>query len=128
MSGLPVIESILTASAPVTAITGNRIYYTTAPQGTAVPYVIIVGTNEDDETLLAGAAKFPEGFVTVVSYGDSFPVVESLGNAVINALQDQRGTWRGRAATVSRDAGDSFDFIEATRTHRRITNFLVRYR
>jgi hypothetical protein len=128
MSALPVIEAILTASAPVQNIVSGKVFYTTAPQGTAAPYVVIVGTNEDDETLLQGAAKFPESFVTTVSYGADFPTVETLGNAVIAALADADGVWRGRKAKVSRDAGDSFDFIEATRTHRRITNFLVRYR
>ncbi|MFI0843976.1 DUF3168 domain-containing protein [Mesorhizobium sp. IMUNJ 23232] len=128
MSALPVIESILSAAAPVTAITGNRIYYSVATQGAQVPYVVIVGTNESDETLLQGAAQYPEAFITTVAYGADFPTVETLGNAIIAALQDSRGTYRGRTATVSRDAGDSFDFVEVDRVHRRITNFRVWWR
>src|SRR5688572_13108901 len=109
MSGLPIVESILSAAPGVTGIVGSKVFYTTAPQNTVPPYLVIVGTNEDDETLLQGAARFPESYVTVVSYGADFPTVEDLGNQIIAALEDSRGTYRGRTATVSRDAGDSFD-------------------
>ncbi|MFI0846439.1 DUF3168 domain-containing protein [Mesorhizobium sp. IMUNJ 23232] len=128
MSALPIIEAILSAAAPVQNIVSGKVFYSTAPQGTVAPYVIIVGTSEDDETLLAGAARFPEAYVTTVAYAVDYPQAENLGNAIVAALQDQRGTWRGRTATVSRDRGGSFDYIEVTRQHRRIDNFLVRWR
>lgn len=128
MSALPVIEAILSAAAPVTGIVSNRIFYSVAPQGAAVPYIVLIGTSEGDEVLLQGQAQFPEGLISVAMYGADFPAVESLGDAVIAALQDAAGTYRGRTATVMRDGGGSFDFLPADRIHRRIDNFSVRYR
>jgi len=128
MSGLPVVEAILSETPTVTALVSDRIFYTVAPQGTACPYVVIIGTLERDEPMLEGQAQYPEGLVNVVCYADNFPTVESLGNAVIAALQDASGTWRGRAATLMRDDVDGFDYLPADRVHRRIVGFLVRFR
>lgn len=128
MSALPIVEAILSAASAVTAIAGDRIFYSVAPQAAARPYVVMIGTVERDETLLAGQAQYPEGLVNVACYADDFPTVEKLGNAVIAALQDAAGTCRGRAATVSRDDVDGFDFLPADKVHRRILGFAVRYR
>lgn len=128
MSGLPIIEAILSAAAPVTALVADRIFYTTAPQGAPRPYAVIIGTMERDDAMLDGMAGYPESMVNVVCYADDFPAVEALGDAVIAALQDAAGTWRGKAATLRRDDVDSFDFLPADKVHRRITGFAVRYR
>jgi hypothetical protein len=128
MRALSIVHAILTAAAPVIAIVGSRVYYSVAPQGSPLPYCVLIGTAERDETLLAGAAQYPEGLISVACYADDFPTVEALGNAVIAAAQEAVGTWRGRAATVMRDEGDSFDWLPGDRTHRRIVGFRVRYR
>lgn len=128
MSALPIVESILSAAAPVTAIVGNRIFYTTAPQGAARPHLVMVQTVERDENLLDGQAQYPESLVNVIVVGDDFPAVENLGNAVIAALQDAAGTYRGKHASLSREDVDSFDFMPGDRVHRRILGFAVRYR
>lgn len=128
MSALPIVEAILSGAAPVTAIVSTRIFYSVAPQGAARPYVVLIGTLERDENLLQGQAQYPEGSVNVVCYADDFPAVEKLGNAVIAALQDAAGTWRGKRANLRRDDVDSFDFLPADRVHRRVLGFVVRYR
>lgn len=128
MSALPIVEAVLSAAAPVTAIVGNRIYYSVASQGAARPYVVMLQTVERDEPMLAGMAQYPEGLINVVVYGDTFPAVETLGNAVITALQDAGGTWRGKVATVQREDVDFFDFLPIDKVHRRILGFAVRYR
>lgn len=128
MSALPIVESILSAAAPVTAIAGNRIFYTTAPQGAARPHLVVVQTVERDEKLLAGQAQYPESLVNVVVVADSFPGVEDLGNAVITALQDAAGTYHGKHAVLARHDVDSTDFLPGDRVHRRILGFSVRYR
>jgi hypothetical protein len=128
MSALSVIEAILSAAAPVTALVADRIFYTTAPQGAPRPYLVLIQTVERDEPMLGGMAGYPESMVNVSCYADDFPAVEALGNAVIATLQDAAGTWRGKTATLQRDDVDSFDFLPADKTHRRITGFAVRYR
>lgn len=128
MSAMPIIEAILSAAAPVTAIVGNRIYYSVAPQGAPRPYAVLISSVERDEKLLAGASQFPEGLVSIACFGDDFPTVENLGNAIIAALQDAAGTYRGKHTSVSRDDVDGFDFLPADRVHRRIVGFSVRYR
>ena len=128
MSALPIVESILSAAAPVTALVGNRIFYTTAPQGAASPHLVMVQTVERDEKLLAGQAQYPESLINVIAVADDFPTVETLGNAVIAALQDAAGTYRGRHAALAREDVDSFDFLPGDRVHRRILGFAVRYR
>ncbi|MFI0847871.1 DUF3168 domain-containing protein [Mesorhizobium sp. IMUNJ 23232] len=128
MSALPIIEAILSATPAVTAIVFDRIFYSVAPQGAALPYLVMIGTSEADETLLQGQAQFPEGLVSVACYAADFPAVESLGDAVISALQDAAGEFRGKQATVTRDGGGSFDFMPSDRVHRRVESFAVRYR
>ncbi|EKF17857.1 tail completion protein gp17 [Nitratireductor pacificus] len=128
MSALPIVEAILTADAGVTAIAGTRIFYSVAPQGAPRPYIVIIGTVERDEILLAGQAQYPEGLVNVACHADDFPTVEKLGNAVIAALQDAAGIYRGKAATLSREDVDGFDFLPADKVHRRVLGFAVRYR
>ncbi|MDQ6434391.1 DUF3168 domain-containing protein [Mesorhizobium sp. LHD-90] len=128
MSALPIIESLLSAAPAVTGIVSDRVYYSVAPQGAALPYIVMVGTAETDEVLLQGQAQFPEGLVSVAMYGADFPTIESLGDAVISALADASGLYRGHEAKVQRDGGGSFDFLPADRTHRRIESFSVRYR
>jgi hypothetical protein len=112
----------------VTAIVSDRIYYSVAPQGAQRPYAVLIGSVERDETLLAGQSQYPEGLISIACYADTFPGVENLGNAIIAALQDASGTWRGRAATIMRDDVDGFDFLPGDRVHRRIVGFAVRYR
>lgn len=128
MSALPIVESILSAAAQVTAIVGNRIFYTTAPQGAARPHLVMVQTVERDERLLQGQSQYPESLVNVICMGDDFPAVEDLGNAVIAALQDAAGTYRGKHAALARDDVDSTDFLPNDRIYRRIVGFSVRYR
>lgn len=128
MSALPIVESILTAAAPVTAIVGNRIFYATAPQGAPRPHLVVIQTVERDERLLAGQAQYPESLVNVIVVGDDFPTVETLGNAVIAVLQDAAGTYRGKHVSLAREDVDSFDFLPGDRTHRRILGFSIRYR
>lgn len=128
MSGLPIGEAILSAAAPVTAIVSDRIFYSVAPQGAARPYLVIIGTVERDDAMLSGQAQYPESLINVVAYADDFPTVDTLGDAVIAALQDAAGTWRGKSATLRREDIDSFDFLPADKMHRRILGFAVRYR
>jgi hypothetical protein len=46
MSALPIVEAILSNAAAVTAIVGDRIYYSVAPQAAQRPYAVIIGTVE----------------------------------------------------------------------------------
>jgi hypothetical protein len=78
--------------------------------------------------MLDGMRNIPKGWVSIACYADTFPGVENLGNAVIAALQDAVGTFRGNSAALSRDDVDGFDFLPADRAHRRILGFSVRYR
>lgn len=128
MSALPIIEAILSAASPVTALLGDRIFYVIAPQGAVRPYAVLLQATESDEHLLQGAAQFPESSINVVVYGDTYPAIEKAGDAVVAALQDASGVYRGKRASIRRDAVDSYDFLPGDRVHRRILGFLVRHR
>ena len=128
MSALPIIEAALSAAPTVTALVGDRIFYSVAPQSTPAPYVVLIGAGESEENMLQRSSGWPEGSVQAIVVAATFPEVENIGNAILATLKDARGEWRGTAANIWRDEIDSFDFIPATLQHRRVIGFTVRYR
>ena len=129
MSAIPIVIAALQASAPVVALVGTNIHAIVAPQAGAFPSCVVMATSESEEYALAeGAIGLPEARVTVICRGSSAGDVSRLGDAVVAALKNARGTFAGSAATIWRDDVDSTDYTDEGKAFRRIVGFRVSYR
>lgn len=128
MSGAAIVQDILASDGTVIGLVGDRIYYTVAPQEAALPHLVILKGGLDEEIMLTGASGYPAERIFIACHGADFAVAESLGDAVIAATRDKRGTFAGKSATVWRDDVEATDYLPATRTQRRLVGLRVRWR
>lgn len=136
MSGLNITVKTLLGNVIVTGIVGQRIYPLFAPQGAAMPNIVVHLIHEDDPDLLQGAGKYPESRVSVESRtAGNIPVLGTLGQAVIDAMQDKTSYAIANCiATIRKEGSDETDSSIETNalgtpdSVRRITDFYVRWR
>lgn len=127
MNALTIANTALRAAPAVTAIAGPRIYLVQAPQGDALPSLVITGLSEaEDYTLGNGAGNFPEARIAVICRAPTASQALALGDTVLAALKNLRGP----QATFFREPMDSTDFSPqpAPGMFRRVLGFRVRYR
>ncbi len=125
MSALPFVKKAIDDDTSIANLIDDRVFYSVAPQSTPTPYVVLVQSGGSEPYMLAGASGWPEGDVQTIVVGSTFIEVEEVGEALIAALKNWRGTWNNRLASIRREAIDSFDHIPSTDQHRRIIGFSV---
>ncbi len=103
---LPLIRSVLTASAPVSAIVGARIYPVELPQAPTLPAIVLTPVQTSDERTLQGHARYPVSEVVVDVCAASFAAADDLAEKVKDALQDYRGGPIDDIASTSLDIID----------------------
>ncbi|ANN58686.1 hypothetical protein A9174_19340 [Mesorhizobium loti NZP2037] len=128
MSGAAIVQDILANDGAVTGLVGDRIYYVIAPQGAALPHLVILKGGLTEEIMLTGVSGYPAERIIIACHGTDFPAAEALGDAVIAATRDKSGTFAGKSATVLRDDVEATDYLPATRTQRRLVGAKVRWR
>lgn len=135
MSAIKIVLAKLLASPEITDIVGDKIFPIQAPQLTSRPYIILHIIDLSDQPVLAGASHYFLGIVQVDYYAEMTPEgamqVLNLGDAgiaVLNGVVKERfaGCTDIDVLLGSADYTDG-GFLEA-QTHRRYTQFKVRYR
>ncbi len=117
MSAVKIITALLTAYAPLTALTTtSRIIAGVIPQGTALPAVAITEVSSVDRNIIShGALRHVTSRVQVTVLAANYPSQKALISHVRKACADQIGTIAGVAgATVHTDSrGPDFNDPDA---------------
>lgn len=133
MSSVAITIQALLAAPGVAALVADRIYpIAAAPftgQGEPLDDVIVNLTHEDDETLLQGASRFPEGRVSVECRSVSAASAIRIGEAVKEALQAIAGdVIAGRKAWFFKEGTDVTERNDSVGLSRRNLDFYVRWK
>lgn len=114
--------ALLIGAAPVTALTGNRIFWGAAQQGAAPPVLVLNIISGADTPHLTGTDGLWRYRVQIDCYGRDRPAARQLSRAVVGLLNGyQDDSFRGvflettrenfEGATVDRPSRISMDFI-----------------
>ena len=122
---LPLVRAVLTASTPVSAIVGARIYPIELPQAPTLPAIVLTPVRTTDERHLSGHNKFPVSEVVIDVCAATFNGADDLAEAVKTALQDYKG---GPIEDVASTSLDMMDRGQAGDLYRRRLGFDVRWR
>lgn len=129
MSTLEIAITRLKAVTAVTDIvTANRIYPVAAPQKAVAPYVVVGLAAEEDEQLLAGAAKLYKGRVQVDCVAADGNNADLLGEAVKAALEDVvKASIAGKTVDSEKDGIDFTQVSDDRTAFRRVIGFYIRW-
>lgn len=101
----------LRAAAPVAAIVGTKIYWTTAPQGAAFPYIRMQTVSDERPDDLDDYEEGRETRVQVDCFSEDYGQARALAEAVVNATNGPltiSGVKFGRSkAEGPRDLGET---------------------
>lgn len=122
---LPLVRAVLTASTPVTAIAGTRIYPIELPQDPSLPAIVLTPARTTDERHLGGHNRYPVSEVIVDVYASAFNACDDLAEKVKTALQDYKG---GPIEDIASTSLDFTDRGQAGDIYRRRLGFDVRWR
>lgn len=122
---LPLVRAVLTASAPVSAIVGARVYPIELPQAPTLPAIVLTPNGSYDERHLQGHNRYPLAGVIIDVCAATFKGADDLAEAVLTALQDYRG---GPIDDIASTALDETDRGQAGDIYRRRLGFDVRWR
>lgn len=81
---------LLAGSAAVQALVSGRIYWGVAPQGAALPYLVLNIISATDHPHMQGAGGFWQYRVQVDSYGADRPAARTLSRAVRGEINGTR--------------------------------------
>ncbi|HYG02107.1 MAG TPA: DUF3168 domain-containing protein [Chryseosolibacter sp.] len=87
--GANAVLGILRDDATVSGIIENNIYRNAAPQGKAVPYIVVEEENTDPFPTKSGASAKDHVFVNVIYYSDSLETLDTLTEAGRAALDEK---------------------------------------
>ena len=128
MSALNATIQSLLANAGVAALVGRRIYPITAPQGGAVPYIVVHLISERDDFVLAGHAGYPEARVSVDCRSTKSTEAQMIGEAVKAALQPLHlAPSAGVTVSFRKEGSDYSDYADESQIYRRIMDFYARW-
>lgn len=139
MSALTVtVQTILagsTGGAPVIPFVDNRIYAGNPSQGAAYPNISVHLVFNGDETLLGGAAEYPEARVSVECRSRLMSEADTIAEAVVKWLQNKHlYIIENSEVTIRKEGTDETDQSNSSGSggiqdvSRRIVDFYVRYR
>lgn len=123
---LDATRDYLLTQAGVTALAGNRIYWTELPQGATLEAIVLelTGSAVEDRHLTATGSHY-RASVNVLCYGATHTEAAALAEAVYTALEFDTGTWgsvtvtrcfveqRHELTDAPRDGSEAFTHIVA---------------
>jgi hypothetical protein len=126
MSAIPHTIAALQTLPAVVGFVQTRIHPIQAPQGAALPHIVVNVGSEAENMTLGGATSRPEARAVIIIRASSAKETGDIGAAVIAGLKAKYGA--GSApAEFYRDDVDSSDYLEGPRIYRRILGFTVIY-
>ena len=87
-NSLDIVVALLLGDSGVTTLVGDRVYPVLAPQESVLPNIVVTQVSDNDPMHLAGASRYPESRVSVVSRGRTATEMMNLADAVKLALRD----------------------------------------
>lgn len=132
MSAISIAYALLSGAAAVTAITSTRIYPVELPEGVALPAIVMdLISNVREGAIDAAASRHvTRARVQVSLLTSSYTQQESLRNAVVAAMQFQRGAIGGESVISvlkGPDGPTSFDAGMGDVYHHPVDFFLTFY-
>lgn len=125
MSAVNVTTKVLLASAAATAIVGQRIRPAIAPQGGALPDIVVNRISGGPTYALARSTGMTASRVQIECRARNFTEAENLGKAVIAALKDFRGKIGDLRVVIQASGSDYSDHADDASVFRRIIDFYV---
>lgn len=122
---VPLVRAVLTASPPVSAAVGVRIYPVELPQSPTLPAIVLTPVRTDDERHLSGHNRYPVSEVIIDVCAPAFNACDELAETVKTALQDYKG---GPIEDIASTALDVTDRGQSGDIWRRRLGFDVRWR
>ncbi|WP_263146084.1 DUF3168 domain-containing protein [Pseudomonas sp. RIT-PI-AD] len=102
------IEELLTGAAPVVAQVGPRIHAFPAPAGTVLPYITYQIVSSTRPATLAANGSLRNLRLQVSCWADSHPAAREVGEAVLSALDGERGLlFKAEEAVYDKDTQTS---------------------
>jgi hypothetical protein len=86
------LVTLLTAYAPLTALTSTRVYWMRAPQGVAMPYATLQVISRIPDVTHSGPRGLADARVQVDCYGLTYASAKSVARAVEARLSGYKGT------------------------------------
>lgn len=123
MSAVNATIQALLANSGVTAQVAQRINPGTAPQSGALPDIVVSRVSETPTYGLARASDLTEARIQVECRARTSTAVEKVGQAVIAALKDGRGTFASKACVFRAAGSDYDDHADDASVFRRIIDF-----
>ncbi len=87
-NSVEIVVTLLLGDSTITGLVGNRIYPVFAPQQSQLPNIVVTQVSDNDPMHLAGASRYPESRVSVVSRGSTATEMMNVADAVKAALRD----------------------------------------
>ena len=104
------IINILEADSDVNALISGKVYPSDAPQGTALPYIVIEQIGREPNHTKDGASQLDVFFVNVTSYDNTYVDTRNLGGKCTTALH-------GHASGVESVSGQNIDSVRLDDEH-----------
>lgn len=89
------LVALLLAHTPLTALTGQRIYWLRAPQNVQKPYVVLQVISAIPDVPHSGANGLVEGRIQVDCYGTTYSSAKNVARAATARLSGFKGTHSG---------------------------------
>jgi Protein of unknown function (DUF3168) len=123
MSAIPLTIAALRSIPAVVTAAGPRIYPVQAPQGAALPHIVVTVGSESEDMTLTGATDRPEARAMIVIRAATAKETGDIGAAIISGLKARFGG----ATEFYRDPIDSTDYLDGLKVYRRVLGFTVVY-
>ena len=77
-----------------------KAFWVLAPQGTAVPFLVLSRVSTNDTYTMAGSANFRDALFQVVAYASTYYPSRNVADTVRRAIENFKGTLPDTDATV----------------------------
>jgi hypothetical protein len=102
---------------------GSAVHAGVAPQGSAMPYVLVHLVGWEDERILEGLSDSGRAHILLTILGSTFAQADETALGVINALNGFSGVADGWHVQVLRDGPAATDWIDRLQAHRQTITF-----
>lgn len=120
------IRALLVAEPAISAMVDDRVFYSVAPQGAALPHVVLLRGPESEAYSLLGASGLEQVDMNIVVKSKSFTESAEIGAALLDLLRFVEIDASGRRLLITREPGGGHDFIPDGSVHRRVLTFGIR--
>lgn len=128
MEALPIIRAILLAAADVTAKRTGGIHMNAAPQGDALPNIVLMNVGGGEGLSHSGPDGALHERVRIWARGKSQKEAGQLGIAIDKALHGYRGTVDGAAVDLVEKVMTTSDYDDGATVQRAVVDVRVHWR